>query len=129
MWEDFREYFGNHTSKQRWVRERASVMQLQWEICWSPTEPWSQEASSLHPSASNQWTPAVPWEHLQPWVISSLGGGIPGEGLNCEQPAGNSWNECLGREEGIWGMHYGIHDSPIKTVGPQELCQQPGTIV
>lgn len=93
-------------------------------------EPGGQEASSLHPLASNQWTPAVPWEHLQPWVISSLGGrGIPGEGLSCEQPAGNRWNECLGREEGIWGMHYGIHDSPIKMVGPQELCQQPGTIV
>lgn len=53
---------------------------------------------------------------------------IPWKGLSCEQPAGNTWTECLCPEEVIWEHTKAFSTVPLRLQVPESICQQPGTI-
>lgn len=119
MWEDFRKQFGNDTRQLHRVRERVSMMQLQWGLCWSPMESWSREARGPM-FAPHTKQPVDAGSTPGAFVTVGKAGlwrDMPGERLSCEQPVSRSWNECVGPQEGIWGMQHGIHYSLIKIMG------------
>lgn len=70
-----------------------------------------------------------------PGALASLGEAAPSlkdnslEGTQLEQPAGNTWTECLCPEEVIWEHTKAFTTVPLRLQVPESICQQPGTIV
>lgn len=85
---------GNNMSDRDWARERVSVIPLQRGLGRSPRKPGIQDVQSggkgqifaLHTKQPTSCTPGAfaTLGKAAPWRI------IPREGLNCEQPAGNT---------------------------------------